>query len=56
MSKEDKDIEDIREAFKKLEDLQKKVDYYKGLNETITPDMSVDWAKENMLNDKKDNE
>lgn len=50
MSKEDKDLEDIRESFRKLEELQKKVDYYKVSNETISPNLDVEWVKKKILN------
>ena len=48
----EEEIEDIRESFKKLEELQAKVDYYKGLNETITPNVSVEWAYKKLKQNK----
>ena len=50
------ELKDIIISFKKLEELQKKVDYYKDLIETISPDLSVEFVKENLLNQNKDDE
>jgi hypothetical protein len=50
------EVEDVREAFKKLEELQKKINYYKGLSESIPPDKTVDGDDEDTLKDKKDDE
>tara|TARA_R110001632_G_scaffold110644_2_gene221232 strand:+ start:17 stop:181 length:165 start_codon:yes stop_codon:yes gene_type:complete len=51
-----KELEDIIISFKKLEELQKKVDYYKDLIEAISPNLFDVFVKENLLNQNKEDE